>query len=248
MYQFIFTGVVHPERANVNVSPIPLEVKNPDGTLICRNTVVIGCSQITAVVETPDAIQDIATLKNHVADSIRTIVDIVGYMFGCGYEVEIRQVIEPVTGISSVFGVNVPVLDQYGEKHGVRLQAFFALLADERGRYLQRALGDLRDAIGSARDTAFFCYRAIESLRQFYVVVRGAKDKAESWELLRTELNVSKSDIDEIKRLADPVRHGENIFISDSERANALVKSWDIVKRFVDSAKLPTDSGTAEKL
>jgi len=110
------------------------------------------------------------------------------------------------------------------------------LFRDPRSSHLQRAFADLREAIRSPKDTGFFCYRAIESLRQFFVVELNAPDK-QSWEVLRTALQIDRPTIDYVKTFADSARHGAGAAISDGERAEVFKKTWSIVGQFVEFAK-----------
>jgi hypothetical protein len=117
------------------------------------------------------------------------------------------------------------------------------LFRDPRSSHLQRAFADLREAIRSPKDTGFFCYRAIESLRQFFVVELNAPDK-QSWEVLRTALQIDRPTIDYVKTFADSARHGAGAAISDGERAEVFKKPPERelkLKRFVVASRQLSD-------
>ena len=63
-----------------------------------------------------------------------------------------------------------------------------------------------------------------------------ARDDKVSWELLRSELDVDRVEIETIKGFADPIRHGGAGGISDSERANIFTLTWSIVNKFIKYA------------
>jgi hypothetical protein len=136
-------------------------------------------------------------------------------------------------GPPQLFGVGIPAIAKSASDAGVEFLTIVKLFSDARGQYLQRCLANLREAIRVPIDTGFFCYRGVEALRQFFLRERDARDDDASWEALRTELSVDRSDIDFIKRFADSIRHGASGAITDAERAQVFVLTWNIVNSFV---------------
>lgn len=74
------------------------------------------------------------------------------------------------------------------------------------------ALADYRHAILSPLDTAFYRYRALESLKQAYA----------DWGDFRSVLGVEYDEIMLIKSWADPRRHGDVIDLGSNQRLVAL--------------------------
>ena len=236
-YRYTFTGVVHPERAVVNVSTITWRLDPPAVPIVGKLTVTIAVSQVTAVFEAENEVSDLNTLKNYVADAVRVEVDTLGYLNGCGYEVEIVQLIPAEATTPLVFGVGIPALGSDSSELPSRFLEIMQVFQDPRGSYLQRCFADLREAIRSPKDTGFFCYRGIEALRQFFVLESGAKGHKNSWDELRQALGVERATIDYVKDFADPVRHGAAKPIADHERAEVFRKTWAVVARFIEFAK-----------
>jgi hypothetical protein len=234
-YRYTFTGVLHPERAAVTISTVVQKLSYPDDGIVGTLTSNICVSQIISGFETPSLVPNVFTLKNIVSDAVRVEVDAAGFLYGHGYDVEIVHVVRPDSMDSLVFGVDIPALKPDADMTA-RFNEVMRLFDDPRGAYLQRCFGDLREAIRSPRDTGFFCYRAIESLRQSFVVEAGAKDDKASWETLRSTLSVGRAEIDYIKGFADAPRHGAARGISDAERASIFRKTWLIVHSFIDFA------------
>jgi hypothetical protein len=236
-YRYTFTGVIHPERAAISMSTIPLAVQAPSEDIDGRLYVTIAVSQVTAVFESEQRVRQLHTLKNHVTDAVRVAVDAFGYLTGCGYGAEIVQVVPAESTNPMVFGVDIPALEYKSPDLNARFTEVMSLFWDPRGCHLQRCLADLREAIRSPKDTGFFCYRAIEALRQFFVIETNSATDKESWDAFRTTLQVDRASIDYIKTFADPVRHGAGRAISDGERAEVFKKTWSIVGRFIEFAK-----------
>lgn len=234
--QYTFFGKVYPERCNVSITELHAQVKSLDGDVDGVVRYFISLSQVTATFVGGRPVQNIYTLKNTVEDVIRVALDALGYTLACGYDLEIIQMIDSVGNPPVVFGVGISAIENSAARAGVKLENIVSIFGDRKGQYLQRCLADLREAIRAPKDTGFFCYRGIESLRQFFLQEMKAKDDKVSWELLRSELAVDRVEIETIKGFADPIRHGEGGGISDSERANVFTLTWNIVNKFIKYA------------
>lgn len=235
---YVFAGLVHPERADVNVRPLRLEISSLDGTFGGQIFLSIQRSQISVVFNANAPIEDLKTVRNGIRDVVQSAVNLLGYFVGCGYEVEIIQLLNHPSFGQQVFGVDVPALSEYREKMslevGRRFEDYYSLLQDENGLYLRRALADLSLAIKSPSDTGFYCFRAIESIKQYFSKVKSiSKDKA-AWEMTRNELDVDRVDIDFVKNFADPVRHGDILNLSGQERDQIFVKTWSIIYKYIE--------------
>lgn len=234
--QYTFSGKVHPERANVSIADVRAQLKASGGEIDGELRYYIALSQVTATFVCEKAVPNVWTLKNYVEDAIRVALDGLGYTLGCGYDLEVTSMIDSLGNRPVVFGVGIPAVEKTAAEAGVKFEHIMDVFKDAAGGYLQHCLADLREAIRVPKDTGFFCYRAIESLRQFFVHEKGAKDDKASWEMLRAELDVNRADIDTIKRFADPARHGHSAEITDDQRANVFSLTWGIVNKFIKYA------------
>jgi hypothetical protein len=231
--QYTFFGKIHPERYNVSIPGVEMKMRFPEngieGVLRCY----IEMSQVSATFQCDEPVANVHTLKNYVEDAIRVALDALGYVLGYGYDLEVTQMTDSEGSRPVVFGVGIPAVKNSAETAGISLDNVIELQRDYRGEQLQRCLSDLREAVRSPKDTGFFCYRAVEALRQFFVCEKGAKDDKSSWEMLRSDLDVVKSDIDKIRDVAKPVRHGGGVLMTDEQRAEIFTLTWDIVNKFI---------------
>jgi hypothetical protein len=234
--QYIFFGKVHPERCLVSIPELRIRVVTEDREIDGDLVFYVSLSQIIAIFSCDRLVQNYLTLKNSVEDLIRTAIDALGYTNGCGYDIEIIEIIDSLGNSPTVFGVGIPAIRDSAKEAGVTFQNVMDVFRDPRGWRLKRCLADLREAIRVPQDTGFFCYRGIESLRQFFKQEKETKDDKQSWEILRTELGVDRSDLDEIKKWADPLRHGDSVAISDAMRASVFRRTWSIVNKFIKYA------------
>src|SRR5436853_2850400 len=211
--KYIFTGRVLPERAYFSIStPLHLENLHEEAGLSFSTKLSIDVAQISAEVVINKGNTDLFTLKNIVEGTISAVIDAFGYITGRGYDVEIISAIDE-NAKQTVFGVSVPVIEESQSKRPLDLASVLRNFANSR--YLIPALADLRESIRSAH-SGFYCYRAIECVRQHFYQSDDGKDRDQSWQRLREALKVDRNWIDDIGKYGLPQRHGEGKFISDS--------------------------------
>lgn len=230
MSTYIFSGKIMPERANVSVSTLSIKVLAEEAGINVDAIVSINASQVSIVIETTDKNADLPTLKNYVEYLVRTVVDAYGYLSGRGYDVEITSVVDP-DGKHTVFGVGIPELEEAQNERPLHFPELLKVMG--RSQHLHRALGDLREAIRSPWDTGFFCYRAVECIRQSFVEKEDGNDKDPSWEGLRNALRIDRSWLEKYTReSADAQRHGSTRYMSEEDRVLAMKHAWKVIDRF----------------
>jgi hypothetical protein len=194
-------------------------------------------NQIFARYISANTIKNIFTLRNIVEDSTRMMVDVAGYYHGYAYDVDIEQLISPDGKEKYVYGIDAPVLSGICEQAGVSIQNMIRIMAGPAGYFLRHALADTREAIKAPKDTGFFCYRAIEALKNYCVMAsKVSGNEATKWHFFRERFSIPQQTIMEIKSFGDPVRHGNYVQsrpISDSERAFILTRTWSILNKFI---------------
>lgn len=233
MSNYVFTGKLIPELGNIRFNIfIPLHMHAVDAGLQFNIIISIFNSQISATVKDVNGSFDLQFLRNYVRDVIRVFVDTLNYIYGCGYDIQITTVIDVNTGQQTVFGAGIPELFEAQSERPLAIEKVCSLA--QNSPLLCRALANLREAIRQPNDTGFFCYRAVESIRQyFYEPQNGKKDKP-SWERLRSSLRVDKSWIDALTEFheANNQRHGKTPYMSGEKRVSAMQYAWKVVDRF----------------
>jgi len=76
-------------------------------------------------------------------------------------------------------------------------------------------------------DTGFYCYRAIEALRQ-YCIVRynlDSEKKSEQWRKVREIAGCEEQILHDIKSAADPVRHGAIVPVTSGRSRNPVYQN-----------------------
>ncbi|ALP62843.1 hypothetical protein [Paraburkholderia caribensis] len=235
MLTYLFFGKVLPERAQLSVSEIRFEMRDATSDVTRVLFVEIIYNQVVARIETDTPLDDHFTAKNAVDDAVRTILDGVGFGMAHAYDLDLVQFADPVSPRKQVFGINIPAASGIADSFGVNFEVIWTVLSAPNGWLVRRALSDMRESIHSAADTAFFIYRAIETLMSGYASANQLPPKSSStWESFRSRYGLEEQAIKNIKLLADPMRHGRVVEIkgmSDDERSQLFRDGWTMVSK-----------------
>jgi len=239
MFNYHLTGVVLPERAQISFghpTDHSFSLSGPKGVVTVNVCVVFN--QVAVWVKSPFE-WDIFDLRNEISTLVRHQLAIAGFLLGHSYNLEITRVATPNGGIDWVYGIDIPCIVEK-MKGKFSAEAFTELIAKAsgpKGFILHRCFTDLNLAMQHPVDTAFYCYRAIESLRQHWGAENDVDAKATQWEGFRDFLGIGKELIDPVRIAAEGVRHGELVPISDQERIDLFTRTWDLVEVYLD--KIP---------
>lgn len=237
MEQYLFHGVVLPERAQLSLNFV-CEFRQPVSEYKGVASVSILLNQVAVWVEVESSL-DIFDLRNIVKNIVYTNLSIVGYIRGYAYDVEIIRVINKALGVDYVYGVEIPCLAERNKSVDlpVAFQKVLSKIHGEGSVFLHRCFNDLVSAMKNAEDTGFYCYRAIESLYQHCIVVNGMSsgNKKQQWEKFRAVAECDEQTLLLIKVAADPLRHGVPVFVSSEDRAKLFTSTWDVVGKYIEN-------------
>lgn len=242
-FTYSFSGKVLPERADVNL-PLPIKAlsrgkgKFPTGWEI---SISIFRSQLAVTVTTEKAVDDLQPMREIVEGIARFSVDALGFLLACGYDVEITQAMGSDPRSHIVFGVDVRGVtpkEQYTREEVFSRFKQIVEVPEGKQQALRRALVDFREAIRSGEDTPFFCFRAIEDVRQLFVVGED-KDVKKTWSEMAQKLALPQETItfvqDTLRPTAISVRHGDIKDIEHAARVEMLSHTWIIIDHFITS-------------
>ncbi|MFM0474777.1 hypothetical protein [Paraburkholderia strydomiana] len=236
MYRYFFDGLVHPERAQITDHRISAKFTHVASGVDAKADVRILLNQVAVWVET-EVEWNALDLRNVVKYLVQLEMDLMGYVLGHAYDVEIRRVICPEIGLDQVFGIDVPCINAL--HHGIDLEARIAAmrpkLQGESGVFLHRCLRDLITALKEPDDVAFHCYRAIESLRHHCVAARSLdpKDKAAQWNTLRQIAGCDEAATRLLEKAAQAPRHGEPEPVAEADAVKLLTTAWKIADGYI---------------
>lgn len=235
MEPYLFYGKIRPERAQLSLG-FDLRFQHSSTGHTGRIEVSVILNELVARVYT-DEVWDIFDLRNLVSNVIRTELSAFGYLVGRAYDIEITRVLRLEEKLDHVFGIEVDCIAVPRRESPVeqKLLALRPFLQGESGIYVSRCLMDLMSALRYADDTAFYCYRAVEALRNHCVKTQGKaiSGRDAQWELFRSISGVSRDEIALLSDSAKGVRHGGFAAFDGSGRALLLEKAWEIVDRYL---------------
>lgn len=240
MPTYTFFGVVHPERAMIDLKdPIALTYREEINDFEANCEIAVYKNQVILIMNTDVEINDFPTARNRAKDIVQGIVDIAGMEFGVAYNVDLRAVSGPNHHFE-VFGTGIPELGLKNDE-SANVDILTPFLVAGKDPFVHRAIADIRSAISYPVDTGFFCYRAAESLINSAGREGENKDKKANIALIEKELNLDPSCIELLRRLGGPARHGRLISISGEERSRAIFITREIIRRFIlfRAEKLP---------
>jgi hypothetical protein len=233
MEAWTFFGRVLPERVPISISePLSMACVFEEANFLINCTIAIADSQVIANVSVNSGETDIMTLRNAVVGCVRPVVDLIGYLHGISFDVEIVSVASRETNAVIVFGIGIPAVTELRKPESLGKLDASLLQSVASQPHAQMALADFRMAMRLPEGTGFFCYRALEAMMQSMKVNDKEGDNA-AWERLRENLWVTREKLDSVKRHSDLPRHGKISNISDSQRADVFMITDEVVRRFI---------------
>jgi hypothetical protein len=236
MKKLFLSGTIHPERAGLTIKNLENEFVSPDGKIVGRLKFNITNNQVTALIESENERENIYTLRNYTKACVEFVTNLMGFIKGYAYDVEITKVFDDKLDHYFVFGIGIPALEKRNKDRDVStaMPHIYPLCFGSDGVYLRRCLEDLNMAIKRPDDTPFHCFRAIESLRQYFGFVDGIADDHKQWKAMAKAIGGKREDLEPIRKLAFPARHGVPNPITDQERKDIFFLTWNIVERVID--------------
>ncbi len=233
MQKWIFYGRVLPERHPLKVDqPICGTANNEKYDLSYGFRIFIANGQIIAEIHLTRGEVDVATLRNLIEGNIRDVTDLIGYLSGQSFDIDLITAVSPDTGEQGVFGTAIPELLKRRSCEMTSQMKSDLLIAVTENIPARMVLADFREAMRIPLGTGFFCYRAIEAMMQS-MKIREDEDDAKAWPRLRERLRIERSAIDLVKAHSDFPRHGKPSSISDEERAKIFAVTDEIIRRFL---------------
>jgi hypothetical protein len=229
----VVMGAVHPVSSGWHLED-PVHIPFSDGKWM----LIVKHSQFHVFIEgqKPD---DLPTFMNEVGSIVQGCLDSLGFHLVSPLRAEIRSmVIDGNMLIQRRPGwpeLSPELLTDPSIPHVTadRLQPFLAAAMCEP--LVRFALADLRMAIESPDDTGYLAYRAVESVRQWFLVGEEDDDSArkQSWIDMRAALEIDESRLRWLDRLARQRRHGAATLITESQRKESLLLARGVVARFI---------------
>ncbi|NLE79368.1 MAG: hypothetical protein GX610_07235 [Rhodococcus sp.] len=234
-----FTGLVHPQGGSWFFDTVrSVEVDDRRFDVVLRESIFNVKVTLKNDPFTGDPAADASTLNPLWGETeavLRGMLDSLGFHLGAKLEPQFMTgtiADRAATGARSSFPEIALVENQ-------------AVPADTMNRYAQlaasnanirHALADMRSALSLSDDTPFYCYRALESLREEFVDESDSRNNREkrSWKRLRSALSIDEGRAKDLAALAKPRRHGGNPHVEHDDRVDWLKWTRAIVAKFIE--------------
>ncbi|WP_312217269.1 hypothetical protein [Pantoea vagans] len=235
-FKYTFVGVVLPERAQLSYNfNLKMGLSGGgEGSFRCS----IVNNQVLAIMTLSEEV-DIFTLRNIAHYNIQSNLSLLRYYSGIFYDVKIDRIYNEDLTVDYVYGVANEDIQRFWGNIDISemIYQFRPKTTGTAGVLFNRALNGLMNALRSADDAVFFCYRAIESLRNHNSVLYSITNKKDlhHWESFKSNSGCTRQEIDEVKRYADDLRHGKPVAITADEVKHILFTTWGIVRKYLGS-------------
>jgi hypothetical protein len=246
---YFFHGKFVPERVNIHLNYKDFGAKLSDREL--RFTIFSHESNFNGKISSNVPFENAIRVYTIVYLILRNIIDRLGYLNLCGYDVDLIGAVSATGESKHIFGVYEPVffddLDQQRRFAKEKIQFIDNLLDfgfhDVR---LDHALRCFSHALRDDAMTSLFCYIAIEAIARRVVEISDSTKiddvRNEEWLKFRQKLNLKEATIkDDVKTLADNFRHGNFVDTSWEARKKMLALTWEIIRRGMHFIREQTD-------
>lgn len=239
MYNYTIIGKVLPERAKLDLNLCSLKISPVENNNeIDSMDISIILNQIYVNYSTEKNRLSVFDIRNIVKTILTDILSIFGFIKSYAYDVEITRIVNKELNIDYVFGIETHLIEKrnLNKDLNLELQKILDLIFKERENaiFIRRCLNDLVNAMKNPIDTGFYCYRAIESLKQYCKYKYNLEKEADQWKKLSNITGFNKDKIKLIREFSLTTRHGDIKSISDENRGKILADTWDIVEKFFE--------------
>lgn len=241
--KLIISGYTLPLSSNLTIPPTSQELFIPNGgEKLGDLSLSVHAGRLVCTVNIMATIEGMTFegWRNTILVRIEAIVDSVGFVDGGWFGVELESAFLVSTDQLFIFQNSLRSLkqDMDSQQFWEQCGRTMALTRGEGGPYFQRALAELSKSIRYPFDAPVHAYRALEFLRQVYVItynLTSGNQKKESWQRMTNDLGLDAGFISEnIKTAADPIRHGEIQNFTAEERTELFDAAWFVVRRYVE--------------
>lgn len=238
MEKYVFTGKIWPEALSIQsrmhgvfthtIIPGDIEIN-----------VEIENNEVKASTTTTEAVDLIFDLRNLVFDFINHRLAMLNYATGNTLEIDISRVQNENQQLDEPILRYIPCIAERNRE--IDLQAWISEVdrksSGPHGFYIHRSLNDLSSAMKYPMDTAWYCYRAIETLRIHHSQNQTPPiaDRDEQWESFREVTGITEEQTRRVWDASGELRHGRTITVSDQDRQDLFNLTWDIVDAYLQA-------------
>jgi len=184
-------------------------------------------------------VENLYSFMSDLKSFLHSFIDVLGYELGCAYDLDIITCFDHQNIPFNFWGGSLRCICSPENRPHKSKEIVEKLYGN--GDYfntLQLCFANLREAIRFPHDTPFFCYRAVENIRQYFVQqysLDGKNNTNKSWKKMWESINLDYEDYFRKlqKNISAKVRHGDIITMSCIERSEILEKTYTVIDKFI---------------
>lgn len=235
---YTFIGTIHPHRAILENHKFKAKTSYrtaENKTLIFNVDVRILMNQLLVYVEGNDSF-DHFTMRNFVQNLVEDDLAKVAFITGHSYRAEVMRVINDSLGWDVVYGINNTLIQHYFpiNDYNASLERIRQHSKGDAGYFISNALSNMNEALKRINDSAFYCNRALECLRNHNSLRMGSK-KEKDWNSFKSALGLEDDFIKEkVGSLQLNSRHGRPELLTEQQYNECIKATWDIFYKYLD--------------
>jgi len=244
--KFTFHGTVRPAGDWWRKDPLLLD----EGTSTV--TISMQAGKLAISVLTPDGVS-LDEIKLEVQEIATAFVDAFAFHLGMELRAELTHAYEEGSEVGTHLFPGRQIESAYrvpGSPGAIHLPSNVLDELTDAAIHLapvRLALSDLQRALLNHRDSGFYCYRAIESMRQVFLDGDDTGSaKRDSWKTMREVLQLEEADLMRVKQAGDTRRHGGTDRLTEEEAFFAVGYSRRVFLRFVEYITMIKGSGDTQ--
>ncbi len=234
MFEYIFSGMVYPERAKFQISLTPMGISWPELNLTGQFSIESLDSKITIkflsntnLLEHPN--KDIfVTLKNLLASQAKFVINIYCYINSYNYDLDIFEVECKDLEISFGFDVQLEAdleIKSQEETSELMSKIFSYSYNDPDLHFLDKVFEDFKKGIKYPDSSGFYFYRSLDTIMQN--AFKG------DWNLMNETLGLKQEYYDEFLPYRKKNAHGVYLNITGEKRVILAKKARYVIDGFI---------------
>jgi hypothetical protein len=236
--EYFFYGRIYPDHTYLNVGKplrgrIEYEEQHFEVAMnVYSSNVVVSC-------ECSRCIDDILTFRNLLLGFVDSLLNVICLLHGVMYRIEFLSYVCTGDKTFVAFKHSFEVEEQVRlvDKYGDRFMDILFCTQTKVGFFVADCLSNMKLSMSSPIDTGFYVYRAIENIRNAYMLEHDIPDdkEKEGWKVMNQSIGGDIADLDWLRNnFSTPRRHGRDMYISGEDRTKAINLGYKFIHSWID--------------
>lgn len=242
-HKYSFTGKIVPHWVKISGTTFEGPIKGAGSFPNCQIRVRFEGAELSGELFAEAPFTELGTLWNVIESQAKSMLDAMAFLQAVKVDMYIDSVKNESCKIQIEFNSVDVELAKVLTECGATEERLQKLMGDHRYEFhMGNALSHARQALTNPGDTVLHGYRAIETLRNYFIEVMGLeRDKEgrppkDTWQRFREHYGVEDSKIKRLAELSKPLRHGDYraaVVLDGNTRGSILRDIWYVIGSFI---------------